>query len=65
LFDNSDTSATLSLLIDISGDIEMYDNDGDNGNKQAESNEIDPSVAAAIAKATKKSDQNVGKNLYQ
>jgi hypothetical protein len=52
-------------LIDISGDIEMYDNDGDNGNKQAESNEIDPSVAAAIAKATKKSDQNVGKNLYQ
>jgi hypothetical protein len=32
----------------------MYDNDGSNGNQQAESYEIDPSIAAAIARATKK-----------
>jgi hypothetical protein len=32
----------------------MYDNDGDNGNQQDESYEIDPSVAAAIAMTTKK-----------
>jgi hypothetical protein len=42
------------LLIDISDDIETYDNDGDNDNQQAESYEIDPSMAAAIAKTTKK-----------
>jgi hypothetical protein len=32
----------------------MYDNDGGHGSHQAESYEIDPSVAAAIAWATKK-----------